>query len=62
MDSIKLECKCGNRMNYDREIDPDVPANVARIVSQKCPRCDDGDFGIETWFDAAGKEVRPSWA
>ena len=40
-------------------IDPSVPVEVVRIESTECDKCeaDDGGFGSETWFDAAGEEV-----
>lgn len=59
-DPIKLECRgCGNAMDYDRAIDPDIPATVVRIVHNICDQCDDGDFGEEYWFDAEGNRVSP---
>lgn len=63
MDAILLRCRhCKREMQYERTIDPDVPSNVAVIESSKCDVCDDGDFGTETWFDAAGEVVVPEWA
>ena len=61
--AIKLQCLgCGNAMDYDRSIDPDIPPEVVAIRSSNCPRCDDGGFGEEHMFDAFGKEVIPEWA
>lgn len=63
MKAIKLHCLgCGRRMNYARDIDPDIPARVVRIESTNCDRCDDGGFGEEHWFDAENREVIPEWA
>lgn len=62
MDAIRLHCRCGRSMDYDRSIDPDIPAVVVRIESTCCDKCDRGDFGTERWLDAAGKEVFPEWA
>lgn len=58
MKALLLKCRgCGRRKSYARGIDPDIPAQVVTIVSSACDRCDNGDFGSETWFDVAGKEV-----
>lgn len=46
-------------MDYDREIDPSIPACVALIESSPCDKCDNGDFGSETWYDGDGNEVIP---
>lgn len=56
--AVKLHCSgCGRKSTYPRAADPDLPANVVRIVSSVCDRCDNGDFGSETWFDADDREV-----
>lgn len=55
--AIIIECdKCGRKRVYARKIDKSIPARVARIVST-CDKCDDGDRGGETWYDARGCEV-----
>lgn len=59
MDSILLECeKCGNTMDYDRDIDPSIPENVVRISHTACIRCETGgEFIIETMFDVFGNVI-----
>lgn len=60
---ITLHCRsCKRSVDYDRSIDPDIPAIVTRIESSACNRCDTGDFGTETWFNADGQEVVPEYA
>ena len=56
-DEIKLRCRCGNEGSFERSIDPDIPPVVATILSDKCPKCDDGDRGSETYYDAQGREL-----
>ena len=57
---ITLRCgKCAREQDYARVADPSIPAAVATIVFSRCDRCDDGDFGTETWLDADGQEVVP---
>jgi hypothetical protein len=54
---VRLECpKCKRHVSRVASFFPDVPASVMRIAVI-CPRCDDGDFHAETWFDDAGKEI-----
>lgn len=63
--ALELRCgHCGNSISYERDIDPDIPPEVVLIVTNECDKCEaaDGGFGSETWYDATGKEVRPSWA
>lgn len=57
--NLTIECdKCGRTMAYSRKIDESIPARVIRIVSTCDSRkCDDGDRGGETWYDARGREV-----
>lgn len=55
--AIRLVCRCGNSMDYDRAIDPSIPRQVARIESDLCPKCDTGDRGAETWFDEVGNQL-----
>jgi hypothetical protein len=58
MTDIVLCCKgCGRSMNYERTIDPSIPANVVKITQGGCDVCWNGDFDDETWFDAQGREV-----
>lgn len=58
---ITLRCgKCRREQEYDRDVDPSIPAQVATIVVSRCDRCDDGDFGTEIWLDAAGGEIAPT--
>ncbi len=55
--SIKLACEsCGRSMEYDRGIDPSIPAWVETLSQSHCdaPGCDTGDRLIETWLDADG--------
>ncbi|KPM23039.1 hypothetical protein AAJ72_08945 [Citromicrobium sp. RCC1885] len=60
-DAIKLTCRCCKRSrDYDRRVDPSLPSNVAAIETDLCDHCDTGDFGSETWFDAAGKQIEQS--
>lgn len=55
---ITLRChRCKREQSYAREIDPSIPPEVATIVTSRCDRCDDGDFGTERWLDAKGKEI-----
>lgn len=57
---ITLRCgKCKREQSYPRDVDPSIPTAVATIVVSRCDRCDDGDFGTETWLDADGQEVVP---
>jgi hypothetical protein len=63
MRQIKLECShCGNTVSYDADVDPDLPEEVARIVTNECDKCEaaNGGFGDERWFDKDGNEVVPS--
>lgn len=57
---IILRCEaCGNAKIVLRdEIDP--PEAVV-MVTNECDLCDaaNGGFGVETWFDRVGNEVRP---
>ena len=56
-DPIVLRCpRCRRMKTYERSIDPRVPSTVAQITII-CPKCDDGDFHEERWFDAAGAEL-----
>ena len=56
--TITLRCRhCGRTLDYGRDIDPGITANVAVIELTCCDECDNGDFGVETWLDAKGKEV-----
>jgi hypothetical protein len=60
MADILLVCtRCKRTDAYARDIDPSIPEKVVRIEGGPCPRCDDGDFGTETWYDADGNEVVP---
>ena len=60
-DPIKLECTgCGNHMEYDRSIDPSIPTSVVRIVHNICNQCDNGDRGVERWYNAQGERVQPT--
>ena len=56
-DEIALRCRCGNEGSFERLVDPDLPDVVVLILSDKCPKCDDGDRGSETYFDARGREL-----
>ena len=39
-DAITLLCdKCKRQQEYDRGIDPSIPAEVATIVVSRCDRC-----------------------
>jgi hypothetical protein len=55
---IKLVCMtCGKTMDYERSIDPTVPAKVVKITQPSCDVCWNGDFEDETWYDAKGRIV-----
>lgn len=55
---IKLFCRqCKRSMDYERSIDPSIPAVVVKIEQGMCDQCWNGDFDDETWFDARGREV-----
>lgn len=55
---IKLICRgCGKTMDYDRAVDPAIPATVAIIEQPSCDECWHGDREGEFWFDADGQEV-----
>jgi hypothetical protein len=55
---IKLVClNCNRTIDYGRDIDPSIPANVARIEQPHCNECWDGEREGETWIDGAGNEV-----
>jgi hypothetical protein len=42
---IDLVClHCGRTIAYARTIDPDIPANVARIEQPHCDKCWDGQI------------------
>lgn len=56
-DDIKLFCRCGAEGTFERSCDPSLPPVVAIIRSDKCPTCDDGDRGSETYYDADGQEL-----
>ncbi len=59
---ITLRCShCGNTQQYDRSVDPDLPPEVAVIVTNECDKCEaaNGGFGEEHWYDVEGKEVVP---
>lgn len=59
--SLILRCeKCSNSMEYGRDIDEHIPANVAVLSQSQCIECHDGDRIIETWLDADGAEVIPA--
>lgn len=58
--SITLRCpRCRRKKDYPRSIDSRIPAAVSKIVII-CPKCDDGDFHCERWFDKNNSELRPS--
>ncbi len=55
---IRLRCRhCGKAMDYERSIDPTIPASVVVIEQGHCDDCWDGDRDDEIWFDAQGREV-----
>ncbi len=55
---IKLVClHCNRTIAYGREIDPSIPANVARIEQPHCDLCWAGEREDETWYDGRGNEV-----
>jgi hypothetical protein len=55
---IRLICNtCRRGMDYERTIDPTIPANVAFIFQKSCDDCWDGDREEEIWYDAGGHEV-----
>lgn len=51
---------CGKTMEYERSIDPSIPAEVVKIVQPSCDEHWNGDFEDETWLDAAENEVPQS--
>jgi hypothetical protein len=58
MSTIVLCCAgCGRAMDYDRSIDPSIPASVVKITQGGCDVCWNGDFDDEIWFDAKGREI-----
>lgn len=60
---LRLVCeRCGRSMDYDRAIDPDLPAWVATLSQSHCDAedCDTGDRLIETWLDADGVARDPA--
>jgi hypothetical protein len=59
MNAIKLICRgCGKVMDYDRSLDPTIPATVVRIEQGSCDECWNGDCDSEIWMDASGNEVQ----
>lgn len=55
---IKLVCLgCNRTIDYGREVDRSIPANVARIEQPHCDQCWSGEREGETWYDGAGNEV-----
>lgn len=57
-ETIELKCQhCKRSMRYPRTADPNIPANVVRIVQGHCDQCWHGDHDSETWYDARGLEV-----
>lgn len=55
---IKLFAQCcGKTIDYDRSIDPSIPANVVRITQATCDEHWRGDREEEVWWDAEGRCV-----
>jgi len=55
---IRLVCGgCGREMDYPRSCDPDLPNVVKTIKTTECDKCSKGDFGHETYFDVAGRQL-----
>lgn len=44
-------------MDYERSIDPSIPARVVLIEQGMCDDDWNGDFDEEIWYDAQGSEV-----
>ncbi len=60
-EAITLRCpRCRRKKPYERSVDPRVPAAVA-VITIICPKCDDGDFHEERWFDANGVELEQDY-
>lgn len=58
---IILRCpRCRRKKSYERSVDPRIPATVA-VITIICPKCDDGDFHEERWFDATGVELEQGY-
>jgi hypothetical protein len=58
--SIQLCCMtCGRSIDYDRSIDPSIPAEVVKITQPSCDECWTGGFEDETWYDAEGRVIAP---
>jgi len=58
MSTITVCCEaCGATIQYQRWVDPSIPAEVVKIVQPHCPNDWNGDFEGETWYDAAGQVV-----
>jgi hypothetical protein len=59
MPAIELYClTCKRSMGYERDIDPDIPAEVVKITQPHCDQCWNGEREGETWYAANGREVR----
>ena len=58
---IILRCpRCRRKKEYARAIDPRIPEKVSMIMIV-CPKCDDGDFHNERWFDENNIELVPDY-
>lgn len=58
---ITLRCpRCRRKKPYERSVDPRVPATVS-VITIICPKCDNGDFHEERWFDANGVELEQDY-
>lgn len=58
--AIPMKCtKCGRTKKLARRDAPDIPTCVVTMTCTPCPACDNGDFGMEEWFDANGKSIDP---
>ncbi|GHE65038.1 hypothetical protein [Roseivirga thermotolerans] len=54
---ISLVCnKCRNASSAELGIN-EIPEGAARLVTNFCPRCSEGDFGEEWFEDSNGNEI-----